>query len=222
MLPDGPWPLAAVVVCALLSVVTRAVSRPGAVAGTVVATAIVVGAGWPGFAMLLALLLVGTLSSGPGRRGRGARQVLCNGGVAALAALAAGFGAPWAVAALAGALASALSDTVAGELGRRYGGRPRLLLVGAPVPVGTDGAMTWTGTLFGLLAAPLVPVAGAVASGDASGRAIAAVAAAGFAGNLCDSVLGRTVQARLGRWGNDWVNLAASLVGAALAVAFSA
>ncbi|MHC4730071.1 MAG: DUF92 domain-containing protein [Planctomycetota bacterium] len=220
MLPDGPWPLAAVASCALLSLRTRAVSRRGAVAGTGVAMAIVGGTGWPGFAMLLTLLLVGTLSSGPERRGRGARQVLCNGGVAALAALAAGFRAPWAGAALAGALASALSDTVAGELGRRYGGRPRLLLFLARVPVGTDGAMTWTGTLTGLLAAPLVPVAGAVAGGDASGRAIAAVAAAGFAGNLCDSVLGRTVQARLGCWGNDWVNLAASLVGAVLAVAF--
>jgi uncharacterized protein (TIGR00297 family) len=172
--------------------------------------------------MLLALLAVGTLSSGAERRGRGARQVLCNGGVAALAALAAGLGAPWAGAALAGALAGALSDTVAGELGRRYGGPPRTLLFGARVPVGTDGGMTWTGTLTGLLAAPLVPVAGVLAGGAASGRAIAVVAAAGFCANLCDSILGRTVQAHLGRWGNDWVNLAATLCGAVLAVALSA
>jgi uncharacterized protein (TIGR00297 family) len=222
MLPDGPWPLAAVVLCALLSLRTRAVSRGGALAGTGVAMAIVVGAGWPGFAMLLALLVVGTLSSGVERRGRRARQVLCNGGVAALAALAAGLGASWAGAALAGALASALSDTVAGELGRRYGGPPRTLLFGARVSVGADGGMTWTGTLAGLLAAPLVPAAGAVAGGAAGGRAIAAVAVAGFLGNVCDSILGRTVQARLGRWGNDWVNLGATLCGAALAVLLSA
>jgi len=222
MLPDGPWPLAAVVVCALLSLRTRAVRPSGAWAGTLVATVIVVGAGWAGLAMLLALLLVGTLSSGPDRRERGALQVLCNGGVAAAAALAAGFGAPWAGPAMAGALASALSDTVAGELGRRYGGRPRILLLGARVPVGTDGAMTLTGTLSGLLAAPLVPVAGALAGGDPSVRAIVAVGAAGFLGNLSDSFFGRAVQSHLGRWGNDWVNLWASLVGAALAVAFSA
>lgn len=222
MLPDGPWPLAAVVLCALASLGTRAVSRGGALAGTAVAASIVVGAGWPGFAMLLALLLVGTLCSGPERRRRGARQVLCNGAVAALAAVAGGAGAAWGGAALAGALAGALSDTVAGELGRRYGGPPRLLLFGRRVEVGTDGAMTWTGTLAGLLAAPLVPAAGAVAGGAAGLRVIAAVAAAGFLANLGDSVLGRTVQARLGRWGNDWVNLAATLLGAVLAVVLSA
>jgi uncharacterized protein (TIGR00297 family) len=172
--------------------------------------------------MLLALLVVGTLSSGPERRQRGVPQVLCNGGVAALAALTAGLGAPWARAALAGALAAALSDTVAGELGRRYGGRPRVLLFFAPAPVGADGAMTWIGTLAGLLAGPLVPLAGAVAGGAASGRAIVAVAAAGFLGNLVDSVLGHAVQARLGRWGNDWVNLLATTCGAAFAVALSA
>jgi uncharacterized protein (TIGR00297 family) len=123
---------------------------------------------------------------------------------------------------MAGALAAALSDTVAGELGRRYGGRPRILLLGARVPVGTDGAMTVIGTLSGLLAAPLVPVAGAVAGGDPGLRAIVAVGAAGFLGNLSDSFFGRAVQARLGRWGNDWVNLLASLVGAALAILLSA
>jgi uncharacterized protein (TIGR00297 family) len=223
MLPDGPWPLAAVVLCALVALRTRAVRPSGAGAGTLVAVAIVVGAGWEGFAMLLALLLVGTLCSGPDRRERGALQVLCNGGVAAVAALAGGLGAAWAAPAMAGALSGALSDTVAGELGRRYGGRPRMLLLGARVPVGTDGGMTWTGTLTGLLAAPLVPVAGAVvAAGDVPARAIVAVGAAGFLANVCDSFLGWTVQARLGRRGNDWVNLAATLVGAVLAVALSA
>lgn len=191
-------------------------------AGAGVAAAIVVGTGWPGFAMLLALLVVGTLTSGPERRTRGARQVLCNGAVAALAALAAGCGVAWAGAALAGALAGALSDTVAGELGRRYGGVPRDLLLGARVEVGTDGGMTWMGTLAGMMAAPLVPAAGALAGGVSSVRAIAAVGAAGFLANLGDSVLGRTIQARLGRWGNDWVNLAATLLGAALAAGLSA
>jgi uncharacterized membrane protein len=87
--------------------------------------------------------------------------------------------------------------------------------------VGTDGAMTWIGTLSGLLAAPLVPLAGGVAGGDPGVRAIVVVSAAGFLGNLSDSFFGRAVQARLGRRGNDWVNLMASLVGAALAVAIS-
>ncbi|MHC4548687.1 MAG: DUF92 domain-containing protein [Planctomycetota bacterium] len=219
MLPDGYWPLAAVVLAALAALGIRAVSARGAWAGGLVGGCIVLGTGWTGFAMLFAFLGVGTLSSDPKRRRRGAVQALCNGMVAAAAATAAGLGARWGWPAMAGALATGLSDTVAGELGHRFGGEPRALLFGPRVAPGTDGGMSWTGTLTGVAAAFVVPLVGALVGGGFDARAVALLALAGFAGNLVDSVLGWTLQARLGPWGNDATNLIATLGGAVFAVA---
>lgn len=122
---DGYAPLAVVAACALGALLTRAMRPSGAWAGAAVGTAVAWGTGWKGIAMLAALLVVGTVATAPERRGRGALQVVCNGGVAALAALAAAAGAAWGMVALAGALSAALSDTVAGELGQRWGRRAR-------------------------------------------------------------------------------------------------
>jgi uncharacterized membrane protein len=46
--------------------------------------------------------------------------------------------------------------------------------------------------------------------------AASAVAAAGMSGNLVDSVLGASVQAKLGSRGNDFVNAGATLTGGVL------
>jgi uncharacterized membrane protein len=182
---------------------------------------IAAGAGWAGLAMLGTLLLLGTLVSSRARRGRDALQVLCNGGVAAVAALVAGLGHPWGWVAAAGALGAALSDTVSGELGRRWGGRPRALLLGRTLEAGADGGMSWTGTALGILAAPLVPAAGLVAGAPFAPAQGVAITAAALAGNVLDSVLGLTLQPALGPRGNDWTNLLATLAGAALAVGLS-
>jgi uncharacterized membrane protein len=49
----------------------------------------------------------------------------------------------------------------------------------------------------------------------------AAAAAAGFLGNLADSVVGLAVQKRLGPRGNDWTNLLATGIAALAAVALA-
>lgn len=214
---DGYLPLLLVAACAALAYATRATSAAGTWSGVVVGTAAAWGLGWRGIAMLATLLVVGSATTARERRGRGAMQVFCNGGVAAAAALYAAAGRAWGEAAFAGALAAALSDTVAGEIGQRFGRNPRMLLLGRPCPKGIDGGMTWVGTIAGALAALLVPVAGGF-----SGRLFAAVAVAGFLGNLADSVLGRYVQPRLGPYGNDATNLLATAVGALAAAALSA
>jgi uncharacterized membrane protein len=215
-LTDGIGPLLVVPLVAVIALGTPAVTLSGAIAGIATGAAIAVGAGWSGLAMLAVLLGVGTLASSRSSRRRDAFQVFCNGGVAALAALAAGLGAAWGMAAMAGALAASLSDTVAGELGARWGGPPRALLLGPSLPKGADGGMSWTGTALGAVAALLVPAAG-LASGAILDLWM--VAAAGLAGNLLDSLMGLVLQPRLGKRGNDWTNLFASLSGAALAAA---
>jgi len=213
-LPHGAGPLLAVPLIALAAWVARAVRSSGALGGALLGLGVAWGAGWAGIAMLGTLLLVGTLATRREARRRGALQAACNGGAALAAAIAAGLGSPSALFALGGALATALGDTVSGELGRRLAPRPRLLLVGPRVAAGTDGAMSLRGTLLGALAAALVPLAGTLAGLRWGLCAIGAVTLAGVLGGLVDSLLGAVLQPRLGPRGNDWVNLAATTAGA--------
>ena len=156
--------------------------------------------------MLLAFFVLSTLLS---RRGtaRNERQVMANGGIAGLAALAGNW--TW----FAGALAAANADTWATEIGSHSRTPPRLITNGLRVPAGTDGGMTLLGTTAGIAGAGLI--AGVSYLFGQPGTV--AIAAAGVVGMLLDSLLGATVQGKV-RWvDNDAVNLAATLTGAACA-----
>lgn len=237
----------------------RALSPAGALASIVVGGAIVSGAGVIGTAALVTFFasstVLGRLPHGNGSRQqrgneRDAVQVLANGGVAALLALLMasprgrchrlllpGFG---------GALAAAAADTWATEIGTRASTRPRSILSGRPVPVGTSGGVSLAGLLAS--AAGAASVAMAVAASARHGKTpvpspLPAVALGGICGALADSILGASVQEvrfckscgeeteslrhRCGHpttvvrgipgFDNDVVNLAATLVGATTA-----
>jgi uncharacterized protein (TIGR00297 family) len=171
--------------------------------------------------MLLLFVTGGTAASARAHRGRGPMQALCNGAVAASGALCALAGARWGGALAAAALATAFSDTVSGEIGRRFGGTPRRLLVGARVAPGADGGMSVLGTAAGALCALALPASGALAGAPWDGRAMVLLAAAGMAGNVADSILGVCVQPHLGARGNDWTNLLATACGGALGAAIA-
>jgi uncharacterized protein (TIGR00297 family) len=220
-----------------------ALSAGGAAAGAVVGSVVLGAGGWGWAGLLLSFVLAGSAASrlpptaGPPRRT--ARQVLANGTVAALAAVA--HPAPWAGAAFAGAVAAAWADTWSTEFGTRYGGPPRRVVGLQPVDPGTSGGVTALGSAAGVAAAALCGLL-AAAFGIAP---IPSTAAAGVLGALADSLLGATVQAafrcpRCGhrgetprcacgargelerglRWlDNDAVNLLATAVGALAAVA---
>ena len=138
---------------------------------------------------------------------RNHRQVLANGGVAALAALAGSW------IAFAGALAAATADTWASEIGRHSRTPPRLITNGTPVPAGTDGGTTLLGTAVGIARSGLI----AALSYVLGQRDAPAIAVAGVVGMLVDSLLGATVQGKVRWMDNDAVNLAATLTGAAFA-----
>ena len=166
--------------------------------------------------MLLAFFVSSSLLSTKQAR-RNERQVLANGGIAALAALMGNW------TSFVGALAAANADTWATEIGRFSPTSPRLITNGARVPAGTDGGMTLLGTAGGIAGAVFMAGLGVVLpQGVAPGHPhpgwfVTAVAIAGIVGMLVDSLLGATVQGKARWMNNDAVNLAATLTGAACA-----
>ena len=178
----------------------------GWAAALVVGVATVYGFGWRGFALLLAFFVSSSLLS-KRHTERTERQVVANGGVAALAALLGNWPA------FAGSLAAATADTWATEIGRRSPTEPRLITNWTPVPAGTDGGMTLMGTLGG--------IAGGAFIGGTSYLLgfpwLCGVALAGALGMLADSILGATVQGKVRWMDNDAVNLMATLTGAVVA-----
>lgn len=145
-------------------------------------------------------------------------QVLANGGLGALLALAVYFlvdlagqaraGHPlyvYLTVAYFGVMATVNADTWATELGVLASERPRLITTGRPVAPGTSGGITHYGTLAALAGAAFIGVAafvliqlaslatrGELLLADLSIVAIAAVA--GLVGSLFDSLLGASVQ----------------------------
>lgn len=169
-------------------------------------------------------------------------QVLANGAVPAL--LAVGYGLTnqdlWLVG-LTGALAASNADTWATEVGVLARARPRTITDLRPAEAGTSGAISLPGTIAALAGALLI---GLVASPLLGNSALLYVAGTGgFLASFLDSLLGATVQAQyacpncdqvterhprhtcgtatvlVSGWpwlGNDSVNFAASVAGAAL------
>jgi len=198
------------------------------------------GLGWPGLAVLAAFFLSGSLLTQLAERRaprRNARQVLANGGVAAVAALLGS----WSAA--AGAIAAAAADTWATEIGAFSPLPPRLVTSWRRVTRGTSGGITALGTLGGVAGATLVAWLAHALSPRGTVPGFLTTASAGVAGMLADSLLGATLQGKYEcpacdarfergntvchepvrlttgwRWlDNDAVNFAATLLGAAIA-----
>jgi uncharacterized protein (TIGR00297 family) len=226
--------LASLAVTALLAALAYAlgmVSRGGALGGLAVGAAIYYCLGPPGFAVL-ALFVVGgslltrlgygrkrragTAEAGGGRRS--ARNALANAGVATLCALLAALTSLDAfAAAFVASLGAAFADTAESEVGQLYGRAPRLITSMRRVPPGTDGAVSWPGTLAGLAAATLTAALG-YALGMVEGAAsLSFVALAGFLGTIVDSLVGALAP----RAGNELTNVLCTLVAAALALVFT-
>jgi len=217
---------------ALLARALRGVTAGGAVAGGLACFALFAGAGPGAFATLAALFLMTWGSTRLGyrrkqelglaerREGRNAGQVLANLAVAALGALLFGVtgNRVWLVAAIA-ALAEAATDTVASEIGQSRRRDALLITTWERVPAGTDGGITVSGTLAGLVAGVAIAAVAAGTGILARGERWIPVSA-GFAGMLVDSLLGATIQRR-GWISNQAVNLVSTLAAAVLAYGIS-
>jgi len=202
------------------------------IAGAAACFLLFAAAGPSGFAVLASLFLLTWISTRFGYRrkqdlglaergdGRSAWQVLANLAVAALGSLA--FAATgnraWLFASVA-ALAEAATDTVASEIGQTRGHTAVLITSWKPVAVGTDGGITFAGTMAGILAGTIVAVVAAWTRAI-PGPLFWIPAATGVIGMLVDSLLGATLQ-RQGTINNEAVNFFGTLLAAALAYGIS-
>ena len=224
------WALVVItVVFATLGRAIRGVTTSGAIAGAAVCLAILWGAGFGGFAALLAVFLLTwaatrigyarklRLGMAEAHTGRDERQVLANLGVAAVGSLLYVFGGREArlLLAVTAALAEAAADTVSSEIGQAVGGVPRLITNWSKVPAGTDGAITLVGTLAGTGGA-IVVASVAMVGGLFPKHHLPICIVAGVAGMLADSVLGAALERR-GVLKNNAVNLISTAMAAGVA-----
>jgi uncharacterized protein (TIGR00297 family) len=226
--------LTALLVTAAFSALASAlgmVSRGGALGGLLVGTAIYASLGPRGFAVLALFVVGGSLLTRLGyankqRAGtaqahggrRGARNALANCAVAVLCALlAAATDSYLFTAAFVASLGAAFADTAESEIGQLSNRTPRVISTLRKVPPGTDGAVSFPGTLAGAGAAVLTTFLGLSLGMLQSPAAALLVALAAFLGTVADSLIG----ALSPRAGNELTNLLCTLVAALLALIFA-
>ncbi len=216
----------------VLSITLKKLTVPGALTGGLLAVGVYAGAGFTGITLLGTFFILGTAATafkrdwkeryGISKKSEGQRtagQVLANGGVAGMLGLAIMLLPQKAMllqAMMAASLASATADTVSSELGVVYGRQFFNIRTLQKDRLGRDGVISWEGTLLGVGGSVLIALIYGIGFGFT--RYWIWIVVAGTIGNLCDSLLGATLErARL--LNNNAVNFFNTLV-AALVVLF--
>ncbi|BAZ29242.1 hypothetical protein NIES4074_16810 [Cylindrospermum sp. NIES-4074] len=110
-----------------------------------------------------------------------------------------------------------LSDTTASEVGKAYGKHTFLITTLQAVPRGTEGAVSWEGTLAGVVASVAIAIVGwGVGLIDLLGVAWCILAA--FIATNLESVIGATLQSKYTWMTNEVVNIFNTLIGAIAAI----
>lgn len=161
--------------CGLAAFFLKVISKSGLIGGVIFGTIIYGCTGWEGFLIPLTFVIIASLATKHGyakkaamgiaqEEGgrRGAKHALANilaGTIFAVLAFLFIHNLPLLVTlltAMAGAFATAASDTVSSELGQVYGKIPINPLTFKRVQPGTEGAVSIEGTLFGILASVVI------------------------------------------------------------------
>ena len=198
------------------------VDRSGFWAGLWIGWLVLGFGGWPAYALLFGFFILGSGATKMGtavKKARGVAEsgqrawqnVIAKGGFQALALVWWRWAPPeWqrviGLAVIAG-FATAVMDTVSSEIGKWLGRRTFLWWNFRRVPPGTEGAISLEGTLAGLVAGALLSFGGValwptLSFDFGTGLIILLIA---FAANLCESVLGVSLQSR-GLATNEEVN----------------
>ncbi|MEL6937643.1 MAG: TIGR00297 family protein [Cyanobacteria bacterium J06598_1] len=116
------------------------------------------------------------------------------------------------------ALSTKLSDTTATEIGKAYGQRTFLITTLQPVPRGTEGAVSLEGTLAGVVGSLALALV-AYSCGLISLYSVGICAVAAFCATTVESLIGATVEEKLGWLTHDLVNIINTTIGAGVAIA---
>ena len=118
--------------------------------------------------------------------------------------------------------AAKLGDTCGSEIGKRWGGRTLLITTLQPVPAGTEGAVSITGTVAGVVAIVLyAALALALLRPSLGPGPLARLVLLGVAATVAtmvESWIGATWQGRVAWLTNELVNTALTVVAALLAM----
>ncbi|MGC1219634.1 MAG: TIGR00297 family protein [Phormidesmis sp.] len=117
----------------------------------------------------------------------------------------------------AASLSTKLSDTTATEIGKAYGQRTFLITTLQPVPRGTEGAVSLEGTLAGIVGS-LAIAAIAWLCGLISTGGIGICVFAAFCATTVESLIGATIEEKLGWLTHDLVNIINTTIGATIAM----
>ncbi|MEB3257709.1 MAG: TIGR00297 family protein [Cyanobacteriota bacterium] len=246
MLPSqepGHWATALLLNTLLIALAQRAplLTPQGWIHAGILGTVLWGTLGWRGWLAVVAYLALGSvvtklgfkakqasgLAEARGGR-RGPENVWGSALVAAvLAALAplAGAQASLLLLGLAASLAAKLADTFGSEIGKRWGRHTLLITTLRPVARGTEGAISLEGTAASVVGSGLMAVVMAGLGVVETPTAVGLVTAVGLAATLVESLLGATLQGRIGWLSNELVNglqtLLAALMAMGLALVFS-
>ena len=190
----------------LLAYCKKSVSVSGLFSGVVIGTLLYGFSGPQGFCLLAFFFIAASFFTRmgearkkkmglaqPNEGRRGSREALANCLPGLFFAFLIGRGEPLLYqVALVSSFAEALADTTSTELGQLCGGRCVTLPDLRPVPVGTRGAVSLEGTLFGILAALAMGTLGWIL-GFYPMAGVVWVGVAGTVGFVAESMIGRVV-----------------------------
>src|SRR3989344_1597037 len=198
----------------------KTISNTGILVGNIVGLVVFFLGGLQSFVALAALFAVAEITTFYSRlklkekhEQRTTSNIIGNSG-AALIVLLLGF-----QQAFFGAIAAALADTTAGEIGMLSKKKPRLITTLRRVETGTDGAITLLVLITGFFGGLAIGSIYLFFSGDIKGFAFITVA--GIVGNVVDSLIGAVFERRK-LLNNSQVNFLAGLSGAITVLVLSA
>ncbi len=209
----------------------RTLTPGGALCGAALGTAVLLGAGWSGWLLLLATFAMAVVTSRLGLRHkarlgiaeerggrRAAGNAFANTGVAAAAAILAAlsYATTPALIGFVAALAAGGSDTMASEVGKAWSGRVFLFPTFRRVAPGTPGGISLLGTAAGIVGALVLGAIGTI-TGLIPVGALVPVVAGATAGAFAESALAAALEGP-GVLNNDVLNFLNTGIAAAVAI----
>ena len=195
--------------------------------------------GWPGWLTVVLYLALGSAVTRLGLKHKQALQLAearggCRGprnlwgsaatglSLAVLTAMAPAGARSLLILGFVASFAAKLGDTCGSEIGKRWGGRTLLITTLQPVPAGTEGAVSITGTVAGVVAIVLYAALALTLLRPSLGPGplarLVLLGAAATVATMVESWIGATWQGRVAWLTNELVNTALTVVAALLAM----